>query len=152
MAYISLPLDSSSIATPAEEVLKPYLNALRNLTSPSSPSAPVFTTFYTEHPTSSPNALEGSEITSVLVTPDFDRSVSNISDSAAKAGEGLFWAAVKVLKGRGVRPKLVKGVKKDGEGDTEGEGEDAEEEIEEDEVWPQGMWPPLEAVGDDENM
>jgi hypothetical protein len=140
----------------ADVLLQPYLTALLRLSTASQMqnSQPTFTASYIETRTTqtqTPAPLDhfASELTSateaaakVLVSPGFSPLVSEVSDSAAKAGEGLFWAAITSLRARGIKPGKRSAALEDagaGGGDTNVE-----------DVWPTSLWPPLEAQDEDE--
>lgn len=134
----------------AQALLQPYLSALVRLsTVPDQESAqstqPAFTVFYTEGTSDAvypiaPTAHQSSDVdqaaATVLISPPVSSLVSEVSDSAAEAGEALFWACISSLRARGIKP----GMKPEGEAPT-GETD----------VWPTSMWPALDTQ-DDEDM
>jgi hypothetical protein len=140
----------------ADVLLQPYLTALLRLSPASQTQSPqpTFTASYIETQSDlnyppAPFNHSASELTSateaaakVLVSPGFSPLVSEVSDSAAKAGEGLFWAAITSLRARGIKPGKRSAAPEDegaGGGDTDIE-----------DVWPISLWPPLEAQDEDE--
>jgi hypothetical protein len=178
----------------AETLLRPYVTALLGL-SYTDNSSPTFFTFYTEHiSVSSVNPAAGtgpsvSTITSpvstptsgpspkVFTTPSSSPLLAEASDSAAKAGEALFWAAIGSLRERGVTPRAW-GEHQDKERERDekknvdveprnleskaeatdrnvsksqsDQSVDAEEEGTMEYEWPTSLWPPLEARDDDD--
>lgn len=156
-----MPLDpdSGAITESAEELLRPYLDAALGLTAaPATPTpshiiigsktetdeethaepasapaavAPLFALFYIEHPTAvaAPPPPRAAHPRIVCTPPVTVHSMPARADEATVLAEGVFGRAGEVLRGlgRGVRA----------EGDEEGEGEG-------------GMWPPLEAVDEEE--
>jgi hypothetical protein len=177
----------------AETLLRPYVTALLGL-SYTDTSSPTFFTFYTEQTSVSfvnPAAGAGpsvSAITSpvstpasstapkVFTTPSSSPLLAEASDSAAKAGEALFWAAIGSLRERGVTPKAWdehQGKERERderdvdvrtqnlEGNAEvmdqnvskslsDQSAEAEDEGMVEYKWPTSLWPPLEARDDDD--
>lgn len=157
LVYVTMPLQDVP-SKPAEELLRPYLDAILSLTSPPSSlpnsvdaetktntegttPSPLFTLFYIEQPPTTPLSNSISDTSSdaqtevgnrVIYTPPSPvaHQISEIADSATTLAQDVFWKSIRVLKGLGKRPKLD-------EGD---EGDELE-----------GMWPPLsvDAIEDD---
>ena len=143
LVHITMPLlDTTSQS--AEELLKPYLDAILSLTSPTSNnhsqiSKPLFTLFYLEQPpttsTLTASALSAEPDGRVFYVPSSIPShhMSEIADSATTVAEELYWKSVQRLESLG---KKAKG--------EEGESEGAEET--------KRMWPPLVVDAGDDDM
>ncbi|KAG5641901.1 hypothetical protein DXG03_003988 [Asterophora parasitica] len=152
--YIALPLPDASDAVPAEDLLRPYLDATLALTVPPSPPspahtsseldstptptptppAPLFTAFYIEHPTAplspsplSPSSSHKPHIIPAPLAPS--AALPDAPDAAAVHAEAAFWGAVRALRELGVR----RGAQAEGE-----EQEDIE-----------SFWPPLEVEAEE---
>ncbi|KAI0959198.1 hypothetical protein AcW1_004099 [Taiwanofungus camphoratus] len=135
--YISMPLPDASMQT-TEELLRPYLDATLSLAdtqqTDEAPIEPLFSLFYTEHP-SAPIAQDNAvdSPSSVLVTPARSPVLPELADAATSMAEKMFRKAVEVLQSAGRRPRA--------EGS---EVEDVEVEVE-------SFWPPLDIVDDGED-
>lgn len=132
-----MPLPDASMQT-TEELLRPYLDATLSLAdtqqTDEAPIEPLFSLFYTEHP-SAPIAQDNAvdSPSSVLVTPARSPVLPELADAATSMAEKMFRKAVEVLQSAGRRPRA--------EGS---EVEDVEVEVE-------SFWPPLDIVDDGED-
>ena len=134
-------LGEHSTTEPAEQLLRPYLDATLSLASYGSGSPaefePLFTLFYTEHPPiSTPPSDALDAVPSIFPTSSYAEYLPEIADSAATNAEAAFWRVVKALKALGRQP-----------GRSEEEGADGDESGEAD---VESMWPPLEYVEDND--
>jgi hypothetical protein len=154
-----MPIQEGTIES-AEVLLRPYLSALLRLsTEPipgdDAPAHHVFTTFYSEHPPPAiyplsplPNSLSTTpspqlideQLPTVLVAPSFSPLISEASDAAAKAGDAFFRAAVSSLRARGIQPSAKNSSSVIADGD----------EVDDEDVWPSSVWPPLETEDDED--
>lgn len=110
--YLSMPLNGSTSSASPESLLKPYLDAMLALTiasSPSTPTEPLFTTYYiqnlsslqppsTEPPSESLPTRPAGRPSTVLITPTPSTLLPESADSATTNAEAVFWEAVKTLK------------------------------------------------------
>lgn len=110
IAYLSLPLANSDSSASTEMILKPYLDAIISLSkSPSSTSVdteaasasdPLFTMYYTQHPTLTPTLATSNTSPTVLVSPPIPYDLAECADAASTAAEALFLKIVEVHKAR----------------------------------------------------
>lgn len=129
----------------AEELLKPYLDAVLSLTRTENETEslkPLYTLFYIENPpttSSTPVSLAedpspSSSSERIIHTPSLSAAhhITEVADLAATLAEEVFWKALGVMKGLAKTPR------------HEDAGEGGEGVLE-------GMWPPLsvDAVEDD---
>ncbi|KAF7330949.1 hypothetical protein MVEN_02434800 [Mycena venus] len=130
--YIALPLPPATNPSDADPqaLLKPYLDATLALADGDTPATPLFSSYYIQHPASSPSPQQGADadaaapahlaptpLPPILPLPD-------AAEAAAVHAEQVFWEAVKIL-----RPTS------DGEGEEEGIT---------------SLWPPMESREEDE--
>jgi hypothetical protein len=131
---LSIPLLEPTSSSP-ELILKPYLDATLSLTAAESPTEPLFTTYYIQHPSRSSvvsSPISNSSMPTVLVTPSPTTLLTESSDSAATNAEAVFWEAVHTLKSLGILPRVDNANPEQGdvesfwpliEGDPDEEGE-----------------------------
>jgi hypothetical protein len=101
--------EANTITDSAEELLQPYVTKLLQLcamqTSDAPFSEPRFRAFYIEGASSPRTVLPETANEQgglVLVTPSAPSLLTDSADAAAVVGEGLFWAAVRSLRHKGV--------------------------------------------------
>ena len=149
IAYLSLLLENSNSSASTETILKPYLDAIISLSkSSSSPSVnseailasdPLFTMYYTQHPTLTPTPATSNTSPTILVSPPIPYDLAECADAASTAAESLFLRTVEVHKARHPEAWVVGTT-----GDKEvGSGGDVFEEI-------KAFWPPLDGEPDEE--
>lgn len=98
-----MPIFSEVTGSP-ESILRPYLDAALKLTvsaSLDSPSAPLFTSYYLQHASTSSSPSQSSPVdppSTILVTPSLNPYLAELADSAATNAESVFWDAIQSLR------------------------------------------------------
>ncbi|KAI0751673.1 FAD/NAD-P-binding domain-containing protein [Daedaleopsis nitida] len=151
---ISVPLTTTSPATSsAEDLLRPYLDAVLSLTVPHTapadtvPATPLFTVFYVHHPPPVPST-DQTQPPDIIIPTSHSQLVPSIADAGTKAAEAIFWKAVEKLKAAGVRRTAPKEETEKDDGAAEKDSKEGEMESDApDDV--DSFWPPLDAVEDE---